>query len=578
MVAHAAQDGRQGVVRPGDARGPGQVAPAHRVHVERDRLVDRAGVDAWRRDAVERVQDARRLGAVHPEGVLPVPPVAPHGAGVGAKVEPGARAGGAGVPVEPAAERRPADEVGGVAGAHRVEPGVDVLHVLEQPQVAARLEQVRGHRDRLQAPGQQVGHVEAVGAAREGERQLALELVGDRGREVRRDGVQRPARQVHRRVAGEDAPPVLDLERVRQLEPEPQAALPGDPLEAAEHGDGVGVLEVVAERRVRDRHVAEPERIVDDAPDPLGAQERRVALDRRVEAALLEQVPRDPLDLVGRAPVHRRERDRVREAVRDLDLPDGRVVAGDDVDVGRQVGRRIGHGIEVPLDVRLEDPGEVVAHAHVECDRRPLAGPAEAVVERVDQDPRPQVLVERLMDLELLRPLDVVALVLDVDAGLADVELVERLDGLELDHPGPDEPCRDDVLGHLGVGPGRDAERCVELDAVAAQPVALVGARHEEGGLRDVEQAAPGVELGEDPPAELLHRDRVEAVGHRFVPRRSGGSPVRRRAPASEAGVQAGGLLAGLRPDLVGVDARRTAVGEDGLAADLDPQRAGSRA
>ncbi len=101
----------------------------------------------------------------------------------------------------------------------------------------------------------------------------------------------------------------------------------------------------------------------------------------------------------------------------------------------------------------LSDALQVVADAHVEDHPRARAGPAQLVVQGVDQDPGPQILVEGLVDLELLRPLDVVPLVGDVDAGLVDVELVEGLDGLELDQPGTHQPGGDDVLGHLGVGP-----------------------------------------------------------------------------------------------------------------------------
>ena len=101
-----------------------------------------------------------------------------------------------------------------------------------------------------------------------------------------------------------------------------------------------------------------------------------------------------------------------------------------------QVRGSIRHRVEVPLDVRLEHAFEVVADAHVEDHAGALAVPAELVVQGVDQHPGPQVLVERLEDLQLLGPLDVVALVLDVDARLVDVELVERLDGLELEQTG----------------------------------------------------------------------------------------------------------------------------------------------
>ena len=40
-----------------------------------------------------------------------------------------------------------------------------------------------------------------------------------------------------------------------------------------------------------------------------------IQLDDRVEAALLEEVAGDPLDLLGRAAVHRRQRDAVGDAV-----------------------------------------------------------------------------------------------------------------------------------------------------------------------------------------------------------------------------------------------------------------------
>src|SRR5674476_684785 len=125
-------------------------------------------------------------------------------------------------------------------------------------------------------------------------------------------------------------------------------------------------LQVVRKRLVGDRDIDEAQVVIDDAAHPFRAQEGRVALDRGVQAALLDQVERDLLDLVGRAPVHRRERDRIRQAARDVEVADRRIPPGDDVHVRRQVGRGVRHGIEIPLDVRLADPLEVVADAHVE--------------------------------------------------------------------------------------------------------------------------------------------------------------------------------------------------------------------
>ena len=395
-----------------------------------------------------------------------------------------------------------------------------------------------------------------------------MELLGYGRRQVHRDRVQRPPRQVHRRVPVEDVPPVLDFERVRQLETEGEPAGGGSPAKVVEHGERVGPAQVVAERLVGDRHVPVAERVVHDAPYPLGAEQRRVALHRGVEAALLEQVERDRLDLVGRAAVHRRQRHRVGEAGGDVDLADGRVAPGHDLHAGRQVARGVGHGVEVPLHVRRPDAGQVVAHAHVEDHAGTLPGPAEPVVEGVDEDPGPEVLVERLVDLEFLRPLDVVPLVLDVDAGFVDVQLVERLDRLEFDQAGAHQPCGDDVLGHLGVGPGGDAERRLQLDPVFPAAEAMVEAGDEEGLPGHVEDRALLLQLGEDPvgraaPSRWGGTDRTS--GPRTEPARLPSRVEQATAPAATerlTGGRAGGRpapgpLRGSRPRLPGSADRR---------------------
>ena len=185
---------------------------------------------------------------------------------------------------------------------------------------------------------------------------------------------------------------------------------------------------------------------------------------------------------------------------------------GDDVDVLPQILRRVIHDVEVPLHVRLEDPLEVVADAHVEDHSRGITRESELLVECVDQHPRAQVFVERLVDLELLRPLDVVALVLEVDTRLVDVEFVECLDRLQLDEAGTDEPRDDDVLRHLRVGPGCHSERCIQGLSVVRLAESVGLRRREEGSAWDTEDRVVLIEFGEDPIRELFHRDGLEAV------------------------------------------------------------------
>ena len=117
----------------------------------------------------------------------------------------------------------------------------------------------------------------------------------------------------------------------------------------------------------------------------------------------------------------------------------------------------------------------------------------------VDQHPGAQVLVEGFEDLELLRPLDVVSLVFQIDARLVDVELVEGLDGLQLEEPGADQPGHDDVLRHLGVRAGGNAKGCLEELAVLLEPETIVFRRDEERRPGYTEDRVLLLELGEDP-------------------------------------------------------------------------------
>ena len=346
---------------------------------------------------------------------------------------------------------------------------------MRHAQVAAGLQQVGADGDGGQSGSQQVGRVEGVGSAGKRQQQVALVLIGKFERQVAGHRMQCPARHVHGRVVDEFGSVVFDLEGVRQLEAEDQVVFGCHPSQVVEHRDRIDVLQVVPEGLVGYRNVAESEFVVDDAADGVGAEEGRVALDRGVDAPFFHEVEHDRFDLVGRAAMHGRQRDRVGYGVRDFDAGDLRVPSGDDVDVCLLVVRSVVHGFQVPLDVGLLDAGQVVADRHVEDHAGTVPGEAELVVQGVDQHPGAQVLVERLIDLELLRPLDVVTLVLDIDAGLVDVELVQGLDRLQLDEAGSHQPGHDDVLRHLTVWSGGDTEWSLQQPAVLGDPKTIVG-------------------------------------------------------------------------------------------------------
>ncbi len=391
--------------------------------------------------------------------------------------------------------------------AHRL---AEVRQVLLQARVAARLQEVGADRDRRDAVRDEVGEVPGVGAAAEADRNRAVELVVDEPGERERERVERPPRHVHHLlVRREDGAVVDDLEGVRELHAELAAGGAGRGGEPLHHREGVLELRVVPERGIRDLD-AVAERAVQEPAEPLGAEERRVELHPGVDADLLEEVPRDPLDLRRRAAVHRREGDVLGEGGRDLDVADAGPDRGDRVDrVGKGI-LRVAEGGDELLDAGALDPLQVVADAHVE--ERPGARQPELLREGVDEDPRLEVLVERLLELQLLRPLAVEGLVGRVDAGPAHLELVEDLDRLQLDEPGAAEPARDDVLRELAVGSGGDAEGRRELPAEETRGEPGLGPG--DTGFRDPEDRVARLELAEHPPREELERDGTEGLFH----------------------------------------------------------------
>ena len=100
------------------------------------------------------------------------------------------------------------------------------------------------------------------------------------------------------------------------------------------------------------------------------------------------------------------------------------------------------------------------------------------------------VLAGRLLQLEFLGPLDVVAHVGYVDARAGDLQLVENLHRLELDDARAAQPGKRDILRQLSVRSGGGAERRRGAMAVKLHRQVQPGDAAEEFVLRQVEDLA----------------------------------------------------------------------------------------
>ena len=199
------------------------------------------------------------------------------------------------------------------AGLHR---RLDVFQPLPEARVAARLQQVGASRHGQRAAREDRRDVQRVRARGVGYAQVPVELMRQLVVQVHRDRIERPARHVHL-VARHPRLVVVHRQRVAQLHAKREVLAGGEFLHPADQPQRRLVLQVFLEDRVRDVHLGETEIVVQDAQHAVFAQQRRVHLDDSVQPALLQQIPGDALDLVGRAAVHRGEGDAVGELGRD---------------------------------------------------------------------------------------------------------------------------------------------------------------------------------------------------------------------------------------------------------------------
>ena len=416
--------------------------------------------------------------------------------------------------------------------------GLDRSHGLERDareRLAIQVGELAGHLAKAlvatglehigrQSNGPNAGIVQGAdvvdrGTARVADAQLAIELLGNATGGLDGQREQRTTRHVHL-GGGQLVPRHVDGERVGQLDAKLQAALGAQGNQALEHRHGIGPLQVLAEVRIVEDDVVKAQ-LVEALTCKLIAQQRGVALDVGVEALLGDQIGRDALDLGGRAAVQGGLGDGVGDACRD-GLDKRSVDMLKLVQVGERPGtalvpdvRAAGvlHALDVGVDLGALDALQVITHGHVE-DKAVRAAQAVLASDQVAGEPCLHILGKGLRNLELGRPLAVVALVLRHDAGfvhtLGELLAVHNLDGLELKEAGTGHIRGHDVLGQLRVGAGGRAKRSLDALVKNGERALLVGRDH----LTHAKDGVLGLVLLDDPVHQLRKRDRPHDVAH----------------------------------------------------------------
>ena len=403
--------------------------------------------------------------------------------------------------------KRPAVQIGELAGH------------LAKALVATGLEHVGRQGDGPNTGIVQGADVVGRGTAGVADTQLAIELLGNATGGLDGQREQRTAGHVH--LGGRQlVPRHVDGEGVGELDAKLQAALGAQGNQALEHGHGVGPLQVLAEVRIVEDDVVEAQ-LVEALASKLIAQQRGVALDVGVETLLGNQIGRDALDLRRRAAMQRGLGNGVGDARRD-----GLDKRGIDILKLVQVSERpraalvpnlgaagVLHALNVRIDLGALDALEVITHGHVE-DKTIRAAQAVLASDQVAGKPCLHVLGKGLRNLELGRPLAVVALVLRHDAGLVhtlgELLAVHNLNGLELKEAGTGHVGCHDVLGQLRIGTGGRAKRSLDALVKNGKRALLVGRDH----LAHAKDGALSLVLLDDPVHQLRKRDRPHDVAH----------------------------------------------------------------
>ncbi len=115
-----------------------------------------------------------------------------------------------------------------------------------------------------------------------------------------------------------------------------------------------------------------------------------------------------------------------------------------------------------------------------------------------------------------MRPFDVIAFILRVNARLIHLKFIEYLDSLQLEKPAARQISGNDILGELCVRSCGGSER--DFDRLIENVKEVRGAFVKKIDGRDAENCFRFLELARDPAKELAKRDRRHAVGHKNLP------------------------------------------------------------
>ncbi len=181
-----------------------------------------------------------------------------------------------------------------------------------------------------------------------------------------------------------------------------------------------------------------------------------------------------------------------------------------------QFSAAVGHPVKEPLHILLHDTLEIVPDTHVEHGSGGFV-PSEPPVQYMNDYPCVKVLIEALFYPKFLGPFAVIALVLHVDAGFGNLNIVECLDCFKFDIARAGQPCCDNILCHLCMWSGSNTcgrlERMSE-DFCTQRPVP---ARDKKQLLRYPEDCAFIAELLKNQFQQLSQGDGRKLSGHYFI-------------------------------------------------------------